>query len=356
MCISPITLKNNDHGLGNLGINHLKNTHDSHIQVPCGSCWQCISLRQAYVNQRIQMESLRSYLFYFTLTYRNSSLVKTNIGEYKIAYPYYVDVQNMFKRMRKAGHKFRYWVVSEYGTTEGKTHRPHYHGILAIEKKPGDSQFHHIVLEQFWSKYMLSEWKRNIGSTRSPKWVANCDYHCRRRGLKVESTYDFHYIVPIAGHDNDLSFYLSKYLFKYDDRIYKLLLKINLDYSLDDVQRKTLRSQIKPRSIMSKDFGDKRCVIIQDYIRSCLSLDDKLPQFKDINTGQLSLLSPYYRSLIPVKWFEDRFEKYSLLPDSLYIPSDEDSLWDDLLNYEDVDYYVNGLKSVKNVLTSKYSF
>lgn len=101
MCVSPITIPNPYYQIGDKGLNFLHDTVSSHIQVPCGKCHQCCSLRQAYFNQRIQMESLRSELFMFTLTYRDEALPRCNIGDYHCMYPDYKDVQNMFKRIRK---------------------------------------------------------------------------------------------------------------------------------------------------------------------------------------------------------------------------------------------------------------
>ena len=116
-------------------LNHLHNTRDKYIQVPCGRCSQCLSQRQGFINQRVQMESFRSHLFMMTLTYNDKSLKRTDIGQYKIPYPEYKDIQNMFKRLRLQGHVFRYMVVSEYGKNKK---RPHYHAIIAIPKVTGD--------------------------------------------------------------------------------------------------------------------------------------------------------------------------------------------------------------------------
>lgn len=52
-----------------------------------------------------------------------------------------------------------------------------------------------------------------------------CTYKVGRDGRR---NYDFHYISPIPGHDSDCSFYVSKYVWKYDKRIQDLLIKIKL--------------------------------------------------------------------------------------------------------------------------------
>ena len=62
MCISPIQIKNPYLGLGKLGLNRLHDTVNTYINVPCGHCPACTSLRQTWINQRVQMESLDNYL------------------------------------------------------------------------------------------------------------------------------------------------------------------------------------------------------------------------------------------------------------------------------------------------------
>lgn len=145
MCLSPITLKNPYYLAGSeykhkmlrsnkkdidgsyhvtsspmgeeyLNLMRYHNTHSVYMQVPCGQCSQCLANRQSYINQRVQMESFRSHMFVFMLSYNNESLKYTNIGEYNIAYPEYSDIQNMFKRLRKRYKGLRFWVVSEYGS------------------------------------------------------------------------------------------------------------------------------------------------------------------------------------------------------------------------------------------------
>ena len=292
MCSSPITIPNPYYKLGNKGLNFLHDTVNTHIQVPCGQCHQCCSLRQAYFNQRIQMESLRSHLFMITLTYKDSALCYTGIGEYNIPYPEYSDISLMMKRIRKRlDHPIRVCFASEYGV---KRKRPHYHGIIAVSKDDVDLYYKSSpsLCEQKLSQLFLSEWRRNIGSRRKPNYINLCDYVV----FRGRRTFDLHLIQPIVNHDNDVSFYVSKYVLKYDSRISKLLTKIDLDNSLTAEDVSLLRSKIKPRLVCSKDFGSPDFPAIRDYITRCIEKNEsELPQFYDLYTGQTSLLSRYYR-------------------------------------------------------------
>lgn len=300
MCLAPITIDNPRYKQGSVGMSYLFNTVDSKIQVPCGQCPQCTSLRQSFFLQRVQMESLRSHLFMFTLTYNNESLVYTDVGDYQIAYPEFSDVQKLFKRLRKLGYKFRFSYVSEYGR---KRHRPHYHGILAVDKGLGDPR----LLERQFSRCISREWRRNYGTSLNPCYrpLYTPEYNnCRC------STFDFHYIEPIRGHDNDVSFYVSKYITKYDKWIRSLLLKIKQDRSLSDDETSYLIDRLKPRCNISKDFGDWKDERIFSYIEKCSRRKTlyRYPQFFDINTGKSMPMSPYYgKRLVSFAHLYNRF-------------------------------------------------
>lgn len=371
MCLTPITIDNPYYHLGGKGYlrdkksgkiaeigfgryNKLHNTRDTKIQVPCGSCSQCLSNRQGFVNQRIQMESLRSHLFMLSLSYKDSELMHTNCGGYMVAYPYYKDVQNMCKRMRKDGYKFRYFFVSEYGKEKK---RPHFHAIIAIEKTPGLSSSDVIYearnLEFKYGKAFLKYWQRNYGSKRKPLYFDLCDYVVDKYG---RSTYDFHYLFPIPGHDNDCSFYVSKYLYKYDDRTTKLLQKISLDPNLDEEQTKSLISKIKPRSVMSKDFGSWKLPVVQSHVNSGLDRNLDLPQFFDINTGDSMLLSPYYRNhLLPVEYKIQQYERLSIAKDfDSFELNNDDSIYDSFVSSQEAKKLDDHLKRVINLLSKRY--
>lgn len=310
MCLSPILIKNPYHGLGQIGINSFHDTINTHIQVPCGRCAQCSSMRQSFYLQRVQMESLRSHIFFFTLTYNDESLVFADAGDYSLAIPVLTDVQFMFKRLRAKGYHFRYSYVSEYGS---RRHRPHFHGLLAIDKSQGDFR----SLEKKFSRLLLHEWRRNyatcIDKEGNPKVNTRCpDYRplstsvfkCGRN-----TTFDFHYVEPIIDHDNDVAFYVSKYITKYDSWTDGLMKKIKLDSSLSCDETVYLLDKLKPRCNTSKDFGDWKDPVIWQYIIKCASRESlfRYPQYYDIVTGKQMPMSPYYGKRIP--GFEHCYER-----------------------------------------------
>lgn len=300
MCLSPISIKNPYFGLGNVGLNSFHDTLNSRIEVPCGSCPQCIAMRQGFFLQRVQMESLRSHLFMFTLTYNDESLIHTDVGEYQISFPYLSDIQNMFKRLRRAGNKFRVTYTTEYGK---RRFRPHFHGILALDKSLGSPR----VLEKKFYRLFSSEWKRNYSTDPfHPDWRPLFTPVYKRGRC---TTFDFHWIEPVMDHDNDCAFYVSKYITKYDKRTVSLLQKILLDNSLSDEETSYLYKCIKPRCNTSKDFGDWKDPLISAYINKCASRKTlfRYPQFYDIHSGKQMPMSPYYgRHIIGFEHCYDR--------------------------------------------------
>lgn len=296
MCISPIQIKNPYLGLGKLGLNRLHDTVNTYINVPCGHCPACTSLRQTWINQRVQMESLDNYLFYGTLTYNEVMCPWVHIGEYNLRVPRMSDFTNMVKRLRNEGYHFSYIVVSEYG---GKTYRPHYHFMLSFPKDtvvPNPRAGRFCVQMQLHSfeialyDKILKSWSINVGSKRNPVYKPLCTF-TRKYG---RTNYELHYATPHNNGLADVSFYVSKYICKFDKRTYKLLQKIKLDPNLSDEQTSTLLSKVKPRCIISKNFGSYKRPSVSKHINDCILRNPENPTFYDIFTGKPSPLSRYY--------------------------------------------------------------
>lgn len=117
---------------------NLKYLPKQDIMVPCGHCAFCSATRRSDWATRLHYEAKLHYGSKFiTLTYANPHLTwKDNVPQLNKS-----DLQNWFKKVRKAGFKLRYYAVGEYGS---KTFRPHYHVILF-----GDVP--DVVLRKAWS-------------------------------------------------------------------------------------------------------------------------------------------------------------------------------------------------------------
>lgn len=114
--------------------------HKQDMLVPCGKCAFCAATLRSDWATRLHYEARKHYGSKFvTLTYSNNNLT------WKSGQPQLVksDLQNFFKRLRKLGHKFRYYSVGEYGS---QTYRPHYHIILFGDVPEMD-------IRQAWARY-----------------------------------------------------------------------------------------------------------------------------------------------------------------------------------------------------------
>jgi hypothetical protein len=90
-------------------------------QVPCGTCILC-RVEQTRQNAVLILHEAKQHeeACMATFTYNDEELPTNGSLDYR-------DLQLMWKRLRKAGHQFRYFAVGEYGE---QTNRPHYHACI----------------------------------------------------------------------------------------------------------------------------------------------------------------------------------------------------------------------------------
>lgn len=296
MCLAPVMIKNYHYNspVRDPTFVALHNTTSPYIPVPCGRCASCIHLKQMYLVQRVQMESINNDLFYGTLTYNQESLPTVKYGDLTFSYPSFEDWQKMIKMIRKdyPDFKFRYMCVSEYG---GKRHRPHYHFILSIPRTSdllAEKYSKATDLFSIWLKY----WRRNYGSRRNPDWRPLCTY--RRIGDRYN--YDLHYLDPYSSKDglDGVSFYVTKYLLKYDDFVDKF--KSKLFFTLSDQDYKDAWSKFRPRCLLSKGFGSPDDPDVAAHIVNGINfaLSDRqayFPYYISRHNGATYPLAPYYQ-------------------------------------------------------------
>lgn len=126
-----------------------KYLHEREMVVPCGNCAFCAATRRSDWALRLHYEAKKHYGSKFiTLTYSNNNLIWAH-GNPQLSKPRKEGdshLQLFFKRVRKAGYKFRYYAVGEYGS---RTFRPHYH-VLMFGDVPDE------VIRQAWANYNRS--------------------------------------------------------------------------------------------------------------------------------------------------------------------------------------------------------
>lgn len=237
MCTRPILIKNPNFGQS---CDYLRRTTDvssAFIRVPCGNCSSCRFIKQSSLYQRILFESENSMIYFLTLTYNNESVLHFEIGNDDFLVADYSDFQRYLKRLRKVepflSRGLRYIVCREYGKKRG---RPHWHALLFLKRLPGDLPFVEFELEKDLKSLCLSEWRRNIGSTRNPSYVNLTTYCEKSRRGKLVKNYDLHLVRQYQGSIDDVLFYVLKYMCK-DSKLFNKI-KFCLDESHNFVHTK----------------------------------------------------------------------------------------------------------------------
>lgn len=291
--------------------------------------------------QRVQMESLKNYLFFCTLTYNKESLprVLTSTG-YDIPYADIHDLQNCFKRLRKSNaftRPFRYLAVSELGKSRG---RPHFHCLLMIPKyEADDPKVTPYQLESIINPALLHEWRRNYGSSRSPVYKPLCTYQVLYKHGKRYSNYDCHFVRPLLGDDSEanVAFYVLKYMLKRSDRETRLQQALRLNLPEDEYE--SVYSLVRSRYVCSKGFGlNGRKTPFGDfeidedivkYLRSCVKKSDDFAKYFNPYSGQSFPLSRYYKGKSEIFGLDDAIR--------FYFESDSEHL-DNVAEYDDKTY------------------
>lgn len=144
MCLNTIRILNQQKHLPLHGGSYLR------VNVPCGKCAECQNKKSNEYYLRSTYEAMSTfanggYLLFDTLTYSDSNL--PHISRYvdglssSLDYPCfdYHDVRKFLALLRRHLSKrydisknLRYFLSSEYGTSDTGTHRPHYHVLFFV--------------------------------------------------------------------------------------------------------------------------------------------------------------------------------------------------------------------------------
>lgn len=133
------------------------------LDVPCGSCCECQSMKYSEYLFRSYYHALATtqkggFCYFDTLTYKDESLPSVSkITGYPLSHDFPCfsrnDVRLFFVRLRRAlsraGYDVKgnlsYFLTSEYGSREDCTHRPHYHVIFFVSFDIHPYQFSKFV-------------------------------------------------------------------------------------------------------------------------------------------------------------------------------------------------------------------
>lgn len=108
----------------------------------CRKCDECIAARKRHWIGRMLAEEQTSVKTWFaTFTYAGG------YGNEKAYWLQYSDLQKTIKRMRRAGHRFKYVAVGEYGT---KLSRAHWHVIFYWKSEPPVVEMDKRIQWKYW--------------------------------------------------------------------------------------------------------------------------------------------------------------------------------------------------------------
>lgn len=319
MCLTPQRIPNPYRGLQHIGLNYLHDCTAKFIEVPCGHCASCIALKQSYMVQRAQCETFSNDLWFCTLTYNNRALPILQVNDRRIRYADVHDFQCFIKRLRRdnaLGLPFRYFAVTEFGSSEHHTHRPHFHVIFSTPRIPYETQAERDAREKRYFKIILEYWCRNtattynrhgeiVPNTRNPIYLPLCTYVEKYVHGKRYSTYDFHYIDTTRIDENgkihdesDVAFYVTKYALKHSDYVERLKRGLKLNTSPEDFQK--IWSKVRPKCLCSKTWGAYRDKLVQEHIRKGIdyairSTEYCYPIFFNPTSGQTFPLAPFFK-------------------------------------------------------------
>lgn len=152
-----------------------------YLQVPCGRCVNCLSLRQDTWAWRIEQEALftmKNYgaVYFITMTYDDEHLVWSDDR----CTLYKDDVQKFMKKVRYYIPGVRYFLCGEYGDMFG---RPHYHWIGYFKNWISRDDLKEIIYP-CWNKCEDFEFKIDPFSLKTAEYVAK--YSMKRFGVNYD--------------------------------------------------------------------------------------------------------------------------------------------------------------------------
>lgn len=220
MCVSPVTIANPYFGKraykyvdGSIrDLEPMFVSQKPTIEVPCGKCIDCVDKKYAAILQRVQLESLTSYVYFCTLTYDDKHIptlsFTTDFGLQDIYYADISHIQSMFKRLRNLPlfqeRGIRYYGVTEYGTSR---FRPHHHLMLFVAKKKDDDDTVKFDIEKYLWDNVQRYYSINVGTRKNPIYEKLFTYAERVNYAtgKKERNYDVTLVRDKTAPDGDSS-------------------------------------------------------------------------------------------------------------------------------------------------------
>lgn len=285
MCLSPVKICNPKKKIS------LAGGDQYYILIPCGKCAECLKQKRDewYFRSFYEASSCfddNGYVYFDTLTYRDSELphisefVKLpkdvsdfscfDVRDYRM---FFVKLREYLKRLGFGSKNLKYFLTSEYGTSDEGTHRPHYHVLFFVRPDENGKLIDWLV----FSKLVNKAWNkgRTDGIDYHPyKYVANhvfgkCSNHVSQDSLKMQNicNYVSKYITKESHFEKEVDdrlyrIYYNKYLaagYKDDgDELLKDISQLCYYLGEDEYDKcKNLKKQMMQFHRQSHHFGEE---------------------------------------------------------------------------------------------------
>lgn len=366
MCLNPRKIYN---PAAKLGMNMFQRYE---IEIPCGECAECLEAKKNEWYLRTYWQCKQTwdeggYILFDTLTYNNENLphisdfIDFEWTDYKFTYEegskhaivdkihhnlkeenkleYDIlnascfkteDYRYFFVRLRRAleyrgydSKKVKYFLSSEYGSTEGKTHRPHYHILFFVTDRSLSPLTLSSMIDRCWKK------GRTDGVTYYHKgWSDSKEYVLKKRVFGRGYNEDENHMRSVCN-------YVAKYVMKDSefqsvindrlDRLFKYLYAVEYDNSRKvQEKKKKLLHEVSQFHRQSKGFGEYAIQFIGDeeYKTGMMWIPDKKSIKKHIPIPMYYLLKLIYYPYVDrsgkkkyilndkgIEWKRERLEK-----------------------------------------------
>lgn len=351
MCLCPNKIKNPYYRYSG-PLAYMHDCTSQYMYIPCGTCSECIAVKQMYLVQRVQLEAIDSFLFFSTLTYDNKHLPSIGTSQgISIDYADVHHLQLLFDRLEKNnsfGRPFRYLAVSERGSTKA---RPHFHILWFLPKYQNEDYIDGLSLQKKLYDSIKSFWAENVGTKKHPIYEPRFTFRQKWRDGKLFTNYDTHFVQPSLTKDgiSSVAFYVCKYMLKPSDKESRLQRALRLNY--DSEEYETLWNIVKSRSIRSASFGlgfkDFNRSKIIEHLKKGINLSrgkSPYPLYFSPDSNKTFPLCPYYRGKGDIFTFKD-WHDFHMFDDSRIIDYDK--------TMTQVSNGISNIKRIRDIVSSK---
>lgn len=313
MCLRPIKIYNPTKRIS------LDYSQRFEIEVPCGECAECRETKKSewyfrtYYQWRETIDK-GGYVLFDTLTYDNKNLPhisdiwnkmdRNSLLNYPCFNP--EDYRLFFVRLRRAldyrgfdvKDNLKYFLCSEYGSDDTKTHRPHYHILIFITDPTLDPLVLSKLVNTCWSKGRTDGVDYNGAEYVLKKRVFGKGYNMDFKHSQAVCNYVAKYVLK----DSKFQKVIDNRIRSVFDRIYEY--GWSNDKNKEDEFKKVVRS-VSQFHRQSKGFGEYALNMTEKEINDMFDTGMMSMPTSDLKIVKHIPIPKYYQMKIFYEQFRD---------------------------------------------------